>query len=166
VKASARVDPPKGPGSVIVEGVTLSKLPTAEDINEGDTMAVMSPLVLPIVFTPGGRGGFGSFEGGPHGTSRHSLLGYSLLKQPFFGSGTREIASLQALRVFALSGVTATVPGVLDVIGSAARAAENKKTESNIKVIVKINEFKDFMYGSLKDWSKLVLSRFNSPSVV
>src|SRR6516162_8165571 len=76
VKALATFGLPfQSPDSVTVAGVTVSKLPIAEEMFGPDTTAEMS-LLLPTML---GRGpaadGFGNLDGGPHGTSCHSRLG-------------------------------------------------------------------------------------------
>src|ERR1700722_2794288 len=63
---------PQGPDSVTVAGVTMSKLPIAEEIFGPDTTAEMS-LPLPTMLGSGpAAGGFGNFDGCPQGTSCHS----------------------------------------------------------------------------------------------
>jgi hypothetical protein len=76
------------PVSVTVLGVTVSKLPRAEVITVPDARVEIS-LPFPMTLGRGPlRGGFGNFDGGLHGTSRHSLFGYEAVKHPFFGTGT------------------------------------------------------------------------------
>jgi hypothetical protein len=66
---------PQGPDTVARAGVTLSKLPVAEEIFGPDTTAEMSlPLPTTLGLSPP-AGGFRNFDGWPQGTSRHSRLG-------------------------------------------------------------------------------------------
>src|SRR5208282_128519 len=93
--ATSRGTPPTYPLSLVTPA-TLSKDPTASDMEPDDTWAAKS---LPLPTVSGRRpraGGYGCSGGVAHGTSCHSVFGYVALKHPFFGMGARDMDARQA----------------------------------------------------------------------
>src|SRR5712671_4160265 len=73
--------------------------PVAAEIKPGTSAVKAMPWPTLCGFGDGPfDGGYGRSGAVTHGTSCHATFGYSAVKQPAFGLGSRDIASRHALR--------------------------------------------------------------------